>query len=263
MILLTPRLVHNLHTMSLAKAVPEGIRDHECKRIILRECSPVSYVPNKDPIQETVSALKNDQSLKTTIGRDAELRLPIWHCGICEAFIMHVSTAIDVIKKQGTFKVYAEAHELYVEQCDLAKQVKAFLAELGKATSDGERTSKKSSKKTKEEMAMADTSEPKLHAIYQRDLEKAKFATETAKAKEEFTAKAMFRFYGNVLPADAKYEWNKIIKEQMASDPYVDLQGISKKGPRGPLHKTGFHPVWNTILRYYTQNKQNSVQLIL
>ena len=65
--------------MSLAKAVPEGIRDKECERFALQECPLVPYVPEKDPVQEMVSALKSDQSLKTTIGEDAELYLPIWH----------------------------------------------------------------------------------------------------------------------------------------------------------------------------------------
>ncbi len=112
--------------MSLAKAVFEGIRDKECKRFALRERPPVPYVPEKDPLQETVSALKSDQRLKTTIGKDAELRLPIWHCGTCEAFLMHVSTALDAIKKRGTFKAYKEACKAYVEQREVAKQAKAL-----------------------------------------------------------------------------------------------------------------------------------------
>jgi hypothetical protein len=70
-----------------------------------------------------VPALKSDQSLKTTIGEDAELRLPIWHCGMHEAFLMHVSTALNAIKKWGTFKAYKEACKAYVEQCKaLSKQ---------------------------------------------------------------------------------------------------------------------------------------------
>jgi hypothetical protein len=73
--------------MSLAKAVSKGIKqDKECKRFALRECPPVPYLPEKDPVQETVSALKSDQSLKTTIREDAELRIPIWHTGTSEAF---------------------------------------------------------------------------------------------------------------------------------------------------------------------------------
>ncbi len=61
-------------------------------------------MPEKDPVQETVYALKRDQSLKTTIGEDSELCIPIWHTGRCEAFLMHVSTTLNAIKKRGTFK---------------------------------------------------------------------------------------------------------------------------------------------------------------
>jgi hypothetical protein len=101
--------------MSLAKAVPEGIKDRECNRFALQECPPAPYVPEKDPVQETVSALKSDQSLKTTIGVDAELGLLIWHCRTCRAFLMHVSSALNAIEKRGTFKAYKDAHEAYVE----------------------------------------------------------------------------------------------------------------------------------------------------
>ncbi len=108
--------------MSLAKAVPKSIRDKECKRFTLQERPPVPYVPEKDPAQEMVSARKRDQSLKSTIGKDAELCLPIWHCGTCEAFLMHVSTALGVIENWGTFKAYKEACKAYVEQRKVAKQ---------------------------------------------------------------------------------------------------------------------------------------------
>ncbi len=62
------------------------------------------YVPEKDLIQEMASALKSDQNLKTAIGEDAELHIPIWHTGTCEAFLMHLITALNAIKKRGTFK---------------------------------------------------------------------------------------------------------------------------------------------------------------
>ncbi len=92
--------------MLIAKAVPKGIKDRDCKRFALQECPPVPNVLEKDPVQEMVSLLKSDLSLKTTIRADAELHLPIWHCGMREAFLMHVSSALDAIKKRGTFKAY-------------------------------------------------------------------------------------------------------------------------------------------------------------
>ncbi len=132
--------------MSLAKAVRKGIRDKECKRFVLREHPPVPYVPEKDAIQETVFSLKSDQSLKTTIWEDAELCLPIWHCGTREAFLMHVSsTALNAIEIRGTFKAYKKAQEVYVEQRKVAKQVKAALAFVPAPTSKGKKDSKKDS----------------------------------------------------------------------------------------------------------------------
>jgi hypothetical protein len=98
-----------------------------------------------------VSTLKSDQSLKTTIGEDAGLPLPIWHCGTHEIFLMHVSTALDAIKKRGTVKAYKEAQEAYVEQREVAKQAKAALALLAAPTSKGKKASKKASGKNRSE----------------------------------------------------------------------------------------------------------------
>ncbi len=58
--------------MSLAKAVPNGLKDRECKKTALCECPPIPYVPEKDCVQETVSAYK-DNHLKTQIGEGMEL----------------------------------------------------------------------------------------------------------------------------------------------------------------------------------------------
>jgi hypothetical protein len=241
--------------MSLAKAVPKGIKDRECKRFALRERPPVPYVPEQDPIQGTVPLLKSDQSLKTTIGVDAELCLPIWHCGTRLAFLMHVSSALDAIKKCGTFKAYKEAHEAYVEQREAAKEAKAYLALFTAPPSKGKKASKKASKiasekaskkasgkncsekekasqKTKEGAALSDAA-PELCNEYRALYDKAIFAKETAKNKKEAAATKMFQFYANLLSLDAKYVWNKIVREQTEADPFKDLQGMSGKGPRG------------------------------
>ncbi len=201
--------------MSLAKAVPEGIRDKEFERFALQEHPPVPYVPEKDPVQETVSAQKSDQSLKKTIGEVEELRLPIWHCGTHEAFLMHLSTALNAIKKRGTFKAYKEAQEAYVEQCKVAKQAKTALAILPAPTSKGIEDSKKASmkkppekekasQKTKKSAALADASAPELCKEDQAVDDKASFAKETPKNKRKAAATKMFQFYVNLLSSDAK-----------------------------------------------------------
>jgi hypothetical protein len=50
----------------------------------------------------------------------------------------------------------------------------------------------------------------------------------------------MFQLYAKFLSVNANYAWNKIVHnhKQTISDPYTDLQGCSKKGPRGLLHKS-------------------------
>jgi hypothetical protein len=234
--------MQGLGAMSLAKAVPEGIREKECKWFALQECPPVPYMPEKDPIQEMVSALKSDQSLKTTIGEDAELHLPIWHCRTRKAFLMHMSTALDAIKKRGTFKAYKEAVEAYVEQRKVVKQAKAALALLMAPTSEGKKASNKASakkspekalQKTKKSAALANTSAPELRDEYQTVYDKAYyFMKETAKNKRKAAATKIFQIYTNLLSLDAKYVWNKIVKEQTEADPFKDLQGVSRKGPR-------------------------------
>ncbi len=58
--------------MSLAKAAPKGVKDRKCKKITLRKCLPTLYVPEKDCVQETVSAFKA-QSLNTQISKGTNL----------------------------------------------------------------------------------------------------------------------------------------------------------------------------------------------
>jgi hypothetical protein len=159
-----------------------------------------------------------------------------------------VSTALDAIKKRGTFKAYKEAVNTYVAQCKAVKQAKAAQALLTAPASEGEKTSEKSSKrasekaskKDKEGAALANAPAPELRAEYQADYEKTKFAAETARIKREATATKIIQFYANLLSLDAKYVWNKIVKEQTEADLFKDLQGISRKSPRGLLRRESF-----------------------
>jgi hypothetical protein len=115
----------------------------QLQKITLCKGSPIPYVSEKDTVQERVSSPKVE-SLKTQIGKGTEIRVSIWHAETGEAFRMHVGSAMDVIKRH--FKAHKEAHESYVEQCDLVKQAKTAPAELDGTASKGAGASKKSSK---------------------------------------------------------------------------------------------------------------------
>ncbi len=133
-----------------------------------------------------------------------------------------MSTALNAIKKRGTFKAYKEAQEAYVEQRKVAKQAKATLALLAAPTSKGKKASEKApakkssekeraSQKVKESTALANAPAPELCDKYQAIYNKASVAKETAKNKREAAATKTFQFYANLLSLDAKYSWNKIV----------------------------------------------------
>jgi hypothetical protein len=95
-IISTPSLLQGLHTMSLLKSVPEGLKPQECKRTKLREPPPVPYVPTKkNEVQAEVTRLRN-LDIKTTIEKDTTLNFPVWHeNGTREAFLMHVTAVLE------------------------------------------------------------------------------------------------------------------------------------------------------------------------
>ncbi len=145
-----------------------------------------------------------------TTGADAELRLPIWHCGMREAFLMHVSSALDAIGKGGTFKAYKEAHEAYVEQQEAAKEAKVNMQLFATAASKGKKAIKKgtekaskmasgkncsekekASQKSKEGAATADATAPELCAEYKAIYKKATHAKETTRIQKDAAATEM------------------------------------------------------------------------
>jgi hypothetical protein len=56
------------------------------------------------------------------------------------------------------------------------------------------------------------------------------------------------------MSADAKYVWNKIVKEQTESDPFKDLQGVSRKGPRGLLQESFNYCIMFDLLTVFSNN---------
>jgi hypothetical protein len=59
----------------------------------------IPYVPEKNSVQETVSSYK-DNYLRKLIKEGKELRVPIWHSGTREAFLIHVGSTQEAIEKK-------------------------------------------------------------------------------------------------------------------------------------------------------------------
>jgi hypothetical protein len=159
-----------------------------------------------------------------------------------EAFLMHVTSALNAIKKWGTFKAYKEAYEAYVEQKEAAREAKANLQLFATTASKGKKADKKGTEKTSVEASGKNRSEKKKASQKTKEgatqvnatasnlcteckalYKKATHPKKAAKIQKDATATKMFQFYSNLLSSDAKYTWNKIVWEQTKADPYKDL----------------------------------------
>ncbi len=93
-----------------------------------------------------------------------------------------------------------------------------------------------------------------MRATFQADLKKAKSAPENAKGAMTAAANKIFALYANLFSVKAKYTWNKIVKVQTEGDPYVYLQGVLQKGPRGMSHQSFDDCVLFHLLTMFTIN---------
>jgi hypothetical protein len=94
-------------------------------------------------------------------------------------------------------------------------------------------TSKKSKDPKETTVEASKEGSAALRATIKAELKQALEAVEEATTNRDKAAKDMFQLYVNLLSVDARYAWNKIVHEQTKADPYTDLQGLTRKGPRG------------------------------
>ncbi len=70
-----------------------------------------------------VSSYK-DNHLKMLIKGGTELRVPIWHSGTREAFLIHMGSAQEAIKKKGYFKSFEDHSGTYADKREKVKELK-------------------------------------------------------------------------------------------------------------------------------------------
>ena len=69
LIVTSPKLLRGLHSMSMLKTVPDGLKAREWEQIKLRKPPPVPYVPVKDEVQDEVARMRSEE-IKTTLEKD-------------------------------------------------------------------------------------------------------------------------------------------------------------------------------------------------
>ena len=86
LIVSSPKLLRGLHSMSMLKMVPDGLKAREWEGIKLREPPPVPYMPVKDEVQEE-NARMHSLEIKTTLEKDTTLNFAVWQENkTCKAF---------------------------------------------------------------------------------------------------------------------------------------------------------------------------------
>jgi hypothetical protein len=105
-------------------------------------------------------------------------------------------------------------------------------------TSSQTGTSKKSKDPKETTVEASKEGSAALRATIKAELMQALEAVAEATTKRDKAAEDMFQLYANLLSVDARYAWNKIVHKQTKANPYTDLQGLTRKGPRGMSRKS-------------------------
>jgi hypothetical protein len=146
-----------------------------------------------------VSSFK-EAHLKTLIKEGTELRVPIWHSGMRETFLIHMGSAQEAIKKKGYFKSFEEQFADYSEKREKVKELRKQLEALKKALA-----AQPQEEAPKETTAEADDdSSATLHAETKAELKQAALVAKEAVDIRDKVAADMFQLYANLLSVDAR-----------------------------------------------------------
>jgi hypothetical protein len=115
--------------MSTSKAVPEGLKNQECKKGNWKKHPPIPYIPIVDEVQEAIMKGK-EYSYKIKLPAKIELSVPIWDTETQEAFLIHVQHK-SACKRKGLFQDYDNAIEA---ESKAMEQVKSFQKAISNAT---------------------------------------------------------------------------------------------------------------------------------
>jgi hypothetical protein len=182
------------------------------------------------------------------IKEDTELQVPILHSGTRKAFLIHVGSAREAIKKKGYFKSFEDHSDTYSEKREKVKELKDQLVALKEASAGQPKDPKETTVEASNESSGA------LRATIKAELKQALEAVGEATTKRNKAAEDMFKLYANLLSVDVRYAWNKIVHEQTEANPYMDLHGLTRKGPRGMSCKSFEDCVMFHLLTVFPNN---------
>jgi hypothetical protein len=139
-----------------------------------------------------------DNHLKMLIKEGTELQVPIWHSGRREAFLIHVGSAREAIKKKGYFKSFEDHSDDYSKKRGKVKELKDQLVALKEALAAQPKDPKETTVEATDESSAA------LRAETKADLKIALEAVAEATTQHDKAVPNMFQLYANLLSVDAR-----------------------------------------------------------
>ena len=232
LIVSTP-LRHHLKTMSEAKAVPKGLKDQEVEKGSVKKRPPIPYVPVVDEVQDAVKGTK-DSTYTIKLKDKTQFTVSIWDSGTPEAFLLHVQTAQNACKRKGLFSEYEVASTDVTAATEAVANCHSLIAKarvttVAKVRADATdpKAQPKATDKSKKADDSSETESEKSDPLakLQENLKKANAELAKKKGKAKAAAEGFFSLYANLLSEDARYHWEKIVKEQCETYPWTNLQG--------------------------------------
>ncbi len=177
-----------------------------------------------------VFALKAE-SLKTQIGKGTKLWVPTWHSGMCKAFLIHVGSALDAIEKEDTSRPTTKPVKPMWSNTNWWIRQRLLWGSLMEPLV-GCRNFQEAFQGALENLSHGWHTRTQPASYVPIRPCKGQWSCRESQGQSRTSCHGHVAVYANLLSVDAKCAWNKIVQEQTQSDPYMDLQGISRKRPR-------------------------------
>ena len=124
-----------------SKAIPNGLKDHECKKGMPNR-PPIPYVPDMDKVQEIVQECCK-QYFKIKLEDKTKFSIAIWDAGTNKVFLNHILSALNTYDSQGYFDSYIKALAMICKDHNRSKELTSAVIMAEKSMEEEERPNRK------------------------------------------------------------------------------------------------------------------------
>ena len=204
--------------MSSEKTVPSTLRHQEVERGHYGRNAPIRYVPEKDPITDSLTETTTTyNTVKLPGGTKTTVR--VWDGkGNNEAFLDFVIASHGLMNRCGHWK---DLEDTETALCNAQEALKKAETALEAAAKEEAKWKKKDTPNAADKLARS--TEKKAAAA--KAVADAESLVEDAQKKFAAAAEKPFEFYGSNLSQGEQTSWDKIVKQLTESAPHTDIFG--------------------------------------